>query len=263
MAENAGEGLLDRILKWMKPSEDEDFEEDEEWFEEHQNREGLLRRWLRRALQEETDMFADLTEGSSLSARCTKKIVQLDEKLLKKLERRKDLPEHYITRRNDTSKTHNIDEQKMDIMTEEDFSTIVRETLMSLLGSTRRIVREDEDVLDASELEAVKEEAYSYMKENPDDKEFLLFFAYIALDIYLYTPNKDGDRDLFDIKKLMKGIVSFGCEKDFFDYIKHEIQKTCEGAYVGMTVTALRMIQELREEKNVEEKSETLTERSI
>ena len=35
MAENAGEGLLDRILKWMKPSEDEDFEEDEEWFEEN------------------------------------------------------------------------------------------------------------------------------------------------------------------------------------------------------------------------------------
>lgn len=112
---------------------------------------------------------------------------------------------------------------------------------------TDMIIGQEGTITD-SETDVIRQTAYRYMKANPEDKAFLLFYTYTALDIFLFAAVTDKTRnmDIFDLGRLMEMIISAGCEDDLLDYIRNEASESCCGAYVTMTVKAMQMMEEIK-----------------
>lgn len=126
-----------------------------------------------------------------------------------------------------------------------------RDNVQCLVYSVAGIIEAKDNIAD-SELREVQEEINRYIKENPDDEDFLLFYAYSLLQMFVYE-----DTDLFDIKNIVRRLVSDGRSAEFIDYIRRDNTDSDgaifnDGYYLSLVAAALRMIREIREEESVE-----------
>lgn len=101
------------------------------------------------------------------------------------------------------------------------------------------------------EMDAVKNLANSYIDEHPEDKSFLLYYSYLALTMFW---NDEGDG--FDVKAALRRIVDRKLEDAYLAYIEDECycddDENDNGYYLGVTTTALKIMQEIKEELNKE-----------
>lgn len=123
-----------------------------------------------------------------------------------------------------------------------------RDNVECLLYAAIHMVQEN-DPIDDPELTEIKQEIERYINANPDDQEFLLDAAYISLMAAV-----EEDTDLFNIKDLIKKIVSSGFEDSFIGYIKranicdNDFSSSLTISYVSLGTAALRLIREAKEE---------------
>ena len=104
--------------------------------------------------------------------------------------------------------------------------------------------------IESNEISEVKETATRYMNETPDDKDFPLLYAYLALAMFW---NDEGDN--FDVKSALQRITALNLEDDFIAYIEdycyYPNNTSGDNAYyMGLTTTALRIMQEIKKAKN-------------
>lgn len=104
--------------------------------------------------------------------------------------------------------------------------------------------------IDSNEISEVKETAIRYMNETPDDKDFSLLYAYLALVMFW---NDEGDN--FDVKSALQRITALNLEDDFIAYIEDYCYypnntRGDNSYYMGLTTTALRIMQEVKKAKN-------------
>lgn len=107
------------------------------------------------------------------------------------------------------------------------------------------------DDIDDSELRAVQEEVDRYIEENPADKDFLLSYAYSSLQMFVFE-----NKDLFDIKNIIRKLIREKCDDSFIDYIREWSSDPEDfrhnGYYLSLVTTALQLRQEIKEEETVE-----------
>lgn len=97
-----------------------------------------------------------------------------------------------------------------------------------------------------NEISEVKEKATHYMNETPDDKDFPLLYAYLALVMFW---NDEGDN--FDVKSALQRITALNLEDDFIAYIEDycyypDNTRGDNAYYTGLTTTALRIMREIK-----------------
>lgn len=138
------------------------------------------------------------------------------------------------------------DEQIKDALARHNRTVSKRDFVMNLVWAVFEVIEGSDEVND-SERKEVQKAAARYIQENPADLEFLLFYAYRALQMFVYE-----EEDLFDIKAIVGKIVHSGYEEEFKSYIRDENTGSdgrlmCDGYYLGLVTAALRLMQEAKE----------------
>lgn len=110
---------------------------------------------------------------------------------------------------------------------------------------------EAKGIIDDSDLREIHEEVDRYIKENPEDTDFMLTYAYSSLQIFVYE-----NTDLFDMKNIIRRLVQKKCDDDFIDFIRGQSSDPKDfrdnGYYLSLVTVALRLIREIKEEETLE-----------
>lgn len=105
------------------------------------------------------------------------------------------------------------------------------------------------EIITEEELKVIVEEAYSYLIDNPADKEFMFYCAHESLDELVYDNLGVFDNDFID--KIFRKIVEENCSDELIDFIERCLNHSDEGYYVSIVSEAYRIIRKIQNEENI------------
>lgn len=122
-----------------------------------------------------------------------------------------------------------------------------RSFLFGLLYSMGEMVEVGE-AIENIELSSIGKEIFSYVDNNPNDRDFLFYFIYELLHLLVYN-----DSDLFDINSVIRKIVDNKQVDEFLKYIEDyntdsDGNISAPGYYVPIVSCTLNKIHEIESE---------------
>lgn len=118
--------------------------------------------------------------------------------------------------------------------------TSARSLLRAFEGAT-----DDEDIYLDSSRSVVKAALWSYIQENPCDRDVLFDCAHTALQLYVYE-----DDDLLDVKAFLERVVINEYQDEFMEYIRvYEYDDDYLNRYLDDAAAALQLIREVEKQQ--------------